>query len=717
MRTGTVITLGAMVGLALACSARPRATAASKPTVAAAPPARPPPSPAPATPAVVPAPAVDGNVLAFVDRRGAYTLRHYGQRFVQDAVSDDGTFAASGGAIDATAIVWDLRTGAAVARIQTPQTNLWAVALSHDTKLLATAGWDGTIRLWDVATGAQRWAAKTEANALAFSPDDQRVVASIRGTPRVVDVATGRVLWDGTPHGPGIAARGAIVAPDGRRTFEQIATKRSDQLQGDRRAEIPVAFELRVIDLDTGGVERTLPEVTGTLVAVSPSGDRLAALDDHQLTVIDATAGRLIAQVPAAGATAAMLLDGGHTAVTWSNTDVAVWDLVTKRQLWRDAFTGLAPVIAGGVALVGARADGCVAWRIADGMVLWHRPCSNAPAAAAHARRALVATGPSALEVVDAETGDSLLPPAPPGPRGAIATLAVSPDGRTVVGWSDDLSLWAWDDHAARQLAAPPDRPLWQPMLHFLADGRLAAINTNGLEHLTLLHYDVASGAIESSAELPHTLQIGFGPISVSGDRAIVEEVREHDYRRTLFDLRDGRRLRGLPDWHARAGIELRNRTVTQGAVSRDLSRAWVFNDVAGVEAWSLTGRQLAASAPGITSSGTVALAPGEARVAVPGDQGGVVVLDAATLHAVHRLDGPKRPVAAIAISPDGALVVAGGLDGLFAWRLADGARVVTVDFSAGSEAPTALAFSPDGATLWVGTSIGNLHRFAVRAP
>jgi WD40 repeat protein len=95
---------------------------------------------------------------------------------------------------DRTARIHDATTGAAE-RVLVHPDRVMAAAWSRNGRLLATAGWDGVLRVWDAASGMVRIeiaGGTTQFLAVAFTPDERGLIAGgHEGSVAVWELATG----------------------------------------------------------------------------------------------------------------------------------------------------------------------------------------------------------------------------------------------------------------------------------------------------------------------------------------------------------------------------------------------------------------------------------------------------------------------------------------------------------------------------------------------
>lgn len=141
---------------------------------------------------------------------------------------------------------------------------IWNIRFSPDEKLLASASWDGTVRLWDLATGGELFRftdRNKEITGIAFSPDGSRLAtASHARTVKLWDVATGREVATLSGHTDQVLS--VAFSPDGRR----LASGSTDQT-------------VRLWDVETKHEVLTLRGHTDEVwsVAFSPDGKTLAS--------------------------------------------------------------------------------------------------------------------------------------------------------------------------------------------------------------------------------------------------------------------------------------------------------------------------------------------------------------------------------------------------------------------------------------------------------
>ena len=245
------------------------------------------------------------------------------------AFSPDGALLASAGG-DMTVRIWDVATRTSVRTITGHTEKVCAVAFSPpDGSLLASASEDGTVRIWDAATGApvnilrghHAWGYEASVSSVAFSPDGALLAsAGGDGAVRIWDVATG------TP------VRTISYGLLRIRLLKSVAFSPD----GARLASAGINKSVRIWDVATGKRLRTITGHTEKVnaVAFSPDGALLAsASEDKTVRIWDAATGTPVHTITGhtakVNAVAFSPPDGALLASASEDKTVRIWDVAT----------------------------------------------------------------------------------------------------------------------------------------------------------------------------------------------------------------------------------------------------------------------------------------------------------------------------------------------------------------------------------------------------
>ncbi len=169
-----------------------------------------------------------------------------------------------------TVRVWDVATGSVIRDLKGGKRSVLYMAFSPDGKMLATGDDENAVALWDLATGKVVHTLKGHSkrvNAAAFSPDGRRLAtASADKTIRIWNVSSGQLLDTYRGHREAVSCVAfhdqwlASGSWDGTvRVWDTSTGKQIQELPASKKAVYTIAFDLRGRWLASGSEDGKVP--------------------------------------------------------------------------------------------------------------------------------------------------------------------------------------------------------------------------------------------------------------------------------------------------------------------------------------------------------------------------------------------------------------------------------------------------------------------------
>jgi WD40 repeat protein len=414
------------------------------------------------------------------------------------AFSSDGQLIASA-SWDGTVKLWDIN-GQVLKTIQGHENEVNSVSFSPDNKTIATAGADGTVKIWDMngrqihsLEGHQGWVMN-----VSFSPDGQTIAsASLDGTVKIWNT-NGRQLKTFEGHQNGV--RSVSFSPDGR-TIASASDDGTVRLwnRNGRESRTFQGHSDQVMDVSFSPDGRTIASASddGTVKLWNRSGRELETLQSHGdkvKSVIFSPDGRTIASAS---------YDG--TVIIWDRDGREIQTLGHANWIRAIAFSPKNQVIAsasldGNVRIWDKEGHDLKVFKSHDGAVLDLTFSSNGQLIAS-------ASWDGTVKISD-QNGKILK--TIQGHENEVNSVDFSPDNKTIATAGADGTVKLWDMNG-RQIRSLEGHEGWVMSASFSPDGQTIASasldgtvklwDTNGRQLKTLQGHDDGASDVQFSPD------------------------------------------------------------------------------------------------------------------------------------------------------------------------------------------------------------------------
>src|SRR5262245_44344543 len=407
--------------------------------------------------------------------------KHHRGRYSVTAQSPDGKLLATGG-LDGTVRIWEIATGNLVRALIGHDSYVYGLAFSPTGRYLASGGsFDATVRIWEVATGQPLKILKGHpayVTQVAWTPDGKRMVAGggTSGEVSVWDVATGlkRTKASLGQHILSIAAH--------RDNFHA--------------AFVTTESAVLILDLATGKTTKVMGETANKYYSLgwSPSGKLLAAGSSKGTFLHDAETGKVVAKLEGVGNVVDWSADGRRLATaSQADATIKVWNIADNSVLHKlPASATTMHLQPGNTQIVVGDTAGISLINLEDGKQLArHEISGTVPPMWASGRPIFMGMGTSALSLWDPATGKMLHKL--DGHTSSVTSFAWSPDGKALATAAYDKTVRVWDAAAGtekfqlKEHTAPVMCVAWSP------DGK--EIATGGQDKKVLI-WDAKAGTL-----------------------------------------------------------------------------------------------------------------------------------------------------------------------------------------------------------------------------